>query len=55
MTYDVACEALARHFLEDDDRVKRQAGAHGEYTPEELALLAQLIQDAIENYLGTRG
>ena len=40
--YDVKCEELARHFLEDEDVAAN---------PERVKELAQRIQDAIEDFL----
>ena len=39
-SYDEACEVLARHFLQDDI-----------YTDEAARLLAQHIQEAIEDWI----
>lgn len=44
MSYDVKCEELAVAFLSDDDP----------YTTTEIVLLAQTIQDAIEDWLSER-
>ena len=42
MSYDPACDALARAFLIDDKDM---------YTEQKVKLLAQHIQDAIEEWL----
>ncbi len=45
MSYDTKCDELARAFLADEKNV----------TAEDVAVLAQEIQDCIEDWLARRG